>query len=174
MSQASGRSSEVGGLLLGALRCPCATRRGERLWCLHDDYRTDAEETVVIQLDEPITKRESAVRGTAPPASISARPPTPPSMPPRALDVPPPVVPAPDPAARSPRATLPPLPQPRLRSPLAAHAGAGAELARRAAALTSFPLQHDDGGPTPALGHAWEDVERSSLSTTLPGVGSHG
>ncbi|AUX20921.1 hypothetical protein SOCEGT47_013970 [Sorangium cellulosum] len=148
-------------------------RYWERLWRLHDDYRTDAEDTVVIKLDESITRRESAARTAASPASISA-PPSPPSIPPRALDVPPPVAPAPDLAGRSPRAKLPPPPLPRLRAPLAAHAGAGAELARRAATLTSFPLQQDDRGATPARGLEWEDVERSSLSTTLPGVGSHG
>ncbi|WP_437590323.1 hypothetical protein [Sorangium sp. So ce1000] len=32
-------------------------RYSERLWQLHDDYRTDAEETVVIQVGEPGTKR---------------------------------------------------------------------------------------------------------------------
>ncbi|KYF69132.1 hypothetical protein BE11_11885 [Sorangium cellulosum] len=144
-------------------------RYWERLWRLHDDYRTDAEETVVIKLDEPTTRRESATRTATSPASISV-PTNPASMPPRAPDVPPPVVPAPDPAARSPRAKLPPPPQLRLRSPLPARA----ELARRAATLTSFPLQRDEGGSSPARGSDGEDVERSSLNTTLPGVGSHG
>ncbi|WP_437999666.1 hypothetical protein WMF26_06860 [Sorangium sp. So ce185] len=148
-------------------------RYWERLWRLHDDYRTDADETVVIKLDEPTTRRESATRTAASPASISV-PPNPPSIPPRAPDVPPPVVPAPDPAARSPRAKLPPPPQPQLRSPLPARVEAGTEFARRAATLTSFPLQRDQGGSSPARGSDWEDVERSALNTTLPGVGSHG
>ncbi|XXT25586.1 hypothetical protein WME94_37970 [Sorangium sp. So ce429] len=141
-------------------------RYWERLWRLHDDYRTDAEETVVIQLGEPVTKRESSARPASLPAP-SAVPPTPPTIPPRALDLPPPVVPSPELASRSPRAKLPPPPQPRLRSPLPARAEAGAELARRAATLTSFPLQRDEDGPSPARGSDWEDVERSSLNTTL-------
>ncbi|WP_437328858.1 hypothetical protein [Sorangium sp. So ce381] len=37
-------------------------RYWERLWRLHDDYRMDAEETVVIPLGEPLTKRESSAR----------------------------------------------------------------------------------------------------------------
>ncbi|AUX29374.1 MULTISPECIES: hypothetical protein [Sorangium] len=148
-------------------------RYWERLWRLHEDYRTDAEETVVIKLDEPITSRENAPRAAASSASISV-PPRPPSLPARALDVPPPVVPAHDPAARSPRAKLPPPPQPRLRSPLPAPAGAGDELARRAATLTSFPVQRDEGGSSPARGSDWDDIERSSLNTTLPGVGRQG
>ncbi|WP_437605683.1 hypothetical protein WMF20_31960 [Sorangium sp. So ce834] len=148
-------------------------RYWERLWRLHDDCRTDADDTVVLKLDEPITRRESATRTSTSPASISV-PPNPPSIAPRAPDVPPPVVPAPDPAARSPRAKLPPPPQPRLRSPLPARAEAGAEFARRAATLTRFPLQHDEGGASHAHESGWEDVECSSLNTTLPGVGSQG
>ncbi|WP_438023994.1 helix-turn-helix transcriptional regulator [Sorangium sp. So ce233] len=148
-------------------------RYWERLWRLHDDYRTDAEETVVIKLDEASARRESATRTAASSASSSV-PPNPPSIPPLAPDVPPPVVPAHDPAARSPRAKLPPPPQLRLRSPLPARAEAGAELARRAATLASFSLQRDEGGSSPARGSDWEDVERSSLYTTLLGVGSHG
>jgi hypothetical protein len=42
------------------------------------------------------------------------------------------------------------------------------------ATIPGWPLQQDDRGATPARGLEWEDVERSSLSTTLPGVGSHG
>ncbi|HTN91239.1 MAG TPA: hypothetical protein VL242_46535 [Sorangium sp.] len=148
-------------------------RYWERLWRLHDDYRTDAEETVVIQLGESVTKRESSARPALSPAP-SLVPPTPPTVPPRALDVPPPVVPSPELAARSPRAKLPPPPQPRLRSPLPARVEADAELARRAATLTSFPLRRDEGRSCPVRGSDWEDVEHSSLNTTLPGVGSHG
>ncbi|WP_434047621.1 MULTISPECIES: helix-turn-helix transcriptional regulator [Sorangium] len=148
-------------------------RYWERLWRLHDAYRADAEETVVIQRGEPVTKRESSARPASSPAP-SPVPPTPATVPPRALDVPPPVVTSPGLAARSPRAKLPPPPQPRLRSPLPAHAEAGAELAGRAATLTSFPLGRDEGGSSPVRGPDWEDVERSSLNTTLPGVGSHG
>ncbi|WP_437296999.1 helix-turn-helix transcriptional regulator [Sorangium sp. So ce426] len=140
-------------------------RYWERLWQLHDDHRTDAEETVVIQVGEPVTKRESSARPASSPA---------PPIPPRALDVPPPVVPSPELAAMSPRAKLPPPPQPRLGSPLPVRAGTGTELARRAATLTSFPLQRDEGGPASANVADWEDVERSPLNTTLPGVGSHG
>ncbi|KYF79955.1 hypothetical protein BE11_42000 [Sorangium cellulosum] len=147
-------------------------RYWERLWRLHDDYRTDAEETVVIQLGEHIIKRDSSARGPA--SSSMAVPPSPPSISPRAPDVPPPVVPAPDPAARSPRAKLPPPPQPRLRSPLPVGAVAADDLARRAATLTSFPLQRDEGVSSPAPRSDWDDLERSSLNTTLPGVGSHG
>ncbi|WP_437646259.1 helix-turn-helix transcriptional regulator [Sorangium sp. So ce362] len=148
-------------------------RYWERLWRLHDDHRTDADDTVVIQLGEPITRRESSARPAAPSAPMSA-PPGSPAIPRRALDVPPPVVPSPELAAGSPRAKLPQPPEPRLRSPLPARAGAGAELARRAANLTSFPLQHEEGGSSPARGSEWEDVERSPLNTTLPGVGSGG
>ncbi|WP_437301545.1 helix-turn-helix transcriptional regulator [Sorangium sp. So ce426] len=145
-------------------------RYWERLWQLHDDHRTDAEETVVIQVGEPVTKRESSAR----PASSPAQSSTPPTLPPRALDVPPPVVPSPELAARSPRAKLPPPPQPRLRSPLPVRAATGTELVRRAATLTSFPVQGDEGEPGSATAADWEDVERSPLNTTLPGVGSHG
>ncbi|WP_441293070.1 helix-turn-helix transcriptional regulator [Sorangium sp. KYC3313] len=145
-------------------------RYWERLWRLHDDRRTDAEDTVVIQVGEPVTKRESSVC----PASSPVQSSPPPTLPPRALDVPPPVVPSPELAARSPRAKLPPPPQPRLRSPLPARAATGTEPARRAATLTSFPLQRDEGGPGSANIADWEDVERSPLNTTLPGVGSHG
>ncbi|WP_437338480.1 helix-turn-helix transcriptional regulator [Sorangium sp. So ce394] len=148
-------------------------RYWERLWRVHEDYRSDAEDTVVIKLDEPVTRRESSARTASSPASSSV-PARPPAMPPRALDVPPPVVPSPDPVARSPRAKLPPPPLPRLRLPLPARAGEGAELALRAATLTSFPVQHDDRERTRANGAGWEDVERSSLSSTLPGVGSDG
>ncbi|WP_437283690.1 hypothetical protein WME90_33065 [Sorangium sp. So ce375] len=148
-------------------------RYWERLWQLHDDHRTDAEETVVIQVGEPVTKRESSARPVSSPAPSSA-PPTPPTIPPRALDVPPPVVPSPELAARSPRAKLPPPPLPRLRSPLPVRAATGAELAERAASLTSFPLQRDEGGTSSANASDWEDAERSPLNTTLPGVGSHG
>ncbi|WP_437934513.1 helix-turn-helix transcriptional regulator [Sorangium sp. So ce341] len=148
-------------------------RYWERLWRLHDDYRTDADDTVVIELREPVGRRESSPRAAASPASSSA-PPRPPAIPPRAPDVPPPVVAPLEVASRSPRAKLPPPPQPRLRSPLPARAEAGAELARRAATLTSFPVQRDEDESRPARGSDWEDVERSSLNTTLPGVGSHG
>ncbi|WP_437893576.1 helix-turn-helix transcriptional regulator [Sorangium sp. So ce124] len=145
-------------------------RYWERLWRLHDDYRTDAEESVVIQVGEPVTERENSAR----PASSPVQSSTPPTVPPRALDVPPPVVPSPELAARSPRAKLPPPPLPRLRSPLAVRAATGTEPARRAATLTSFPLQRDEGGASSANGSDWEEAERSPLNTTLPGVGSHG
>ncbi|WP_437634706.1 helix-turn-helix transcriptional regulator [Sorangium sp. So ce854] len=148
-------------------------RYWERLWQLHDDHRTDAEKTVVIQIGAPSTKRESSALPAASPAPSSA-PPTPPAIPPRALDVPPPVVPSPELAARSPRAKLPPPPVPRLRSPLPVRAATGAELARRAATLTSFPLQRDEAGTSSANGSDWVDAERSPLNTTLPGVGSGG
>ncbi|WP_437586818.1 hypothetical protein [Sorangium sp. So ce1000] len=127
----------------------------------------------MIQVGEPATKRESSARPASLPAPSSV-PPPPPTMPPRALDVPPPVVPSPELAARSPRAKLPPPPLPRLRSPLPAPVGARDELTRRAATLTSFPLQQDSRWSTAARGHAPEDVERSPLNTTLPGVGNHG
>ncbi|WP_438026376.1 helix-turn-helix transcriptional regulator [Sorangium sp. So ce233] len=148
-------------------------RYWERLWRLYEEYRADAEETTVMKLGEPTAKREGWARTVATPASISA-PTNTAAVPPRALDVPPPVVPSPDPAAKSPRAKLPPPPHPRLRSPFPGRAGAGDGLARRAATLASSPIQQDDGGSTPARGHDWEGVERSSLSTTLPGVGSDG
>ncbi|WP_437717030.1 hypothetical protein WMF45_11815 [Sorangium sp. So ce448] len=140
-------------------------RYWERLWQLHDDYRMDAEETVVVQVGEPVTKRESSARPASSPA---------PPIPPRALDVPPPVVPSPELAAMSPRAKLPPPPPPRLRSPLPVRAATGTEPARRAATLTSFPLQRDEAGPGSVNAADWEDVERSPLNTTLPGLGSHG
>ncbi|MGK3998156.1 helix-turn-helix transcriptional regulator [Sorangium sp. So ce1024] len=148
-------------------------RYWERLWQLHDDHRTHAEKTVVMQIGAPCTMRESSALPTASPAPSSALP-TRLAIPPRALDVPPPVVPSPELAARSPRAKLPPPPAPRLRSPLPVHAATGAELARRAATLTSFPLQRDEGGTSSANGSDWVDIERSSLNTTLPGVGSGG
>ncbi|CAN96300.1 leucine-rich repeat family protein / extensin family protein [Sorangium cellulosum So ce56] len=148
-------------------------RYWERLWRLHDDRRTDAEETVVIPVGEPVTKRESSAR-PASPAAPSSTTPTPPTVPPRALDVPPPVVPPPELVARSPRAKPPPPPLPRLRSSLPVRNATEAELARRAATLTSFPLQRDEGGPGSANAPDWEDVERSALNTTLPGVGDHG
>jgi hypothetical protein len=137
-------------------------RYWERLWRLHDDRRTDAEETVVIQVGEPVTRRES-----------SASPP-PSTVPPRALDTPPPVVPSPELAANSPRAARPPPPLPQLRPPRPVRAVAGEELARRAAPLTSFPLQPDEGGASAANVSDWEEAERSPLNTTLPGVGRHG
>ncbi|MDC0684823.1 hypothetical protein [Sorangium atrum] len=148
-------------------------RYWERLWRLHDDHRTDAETTVVMQIGAPSTKRESSALPAASSAPSSA-PPTPPTIPPRALDVPPPVVPSPELAARSPRAKLPPPPLPRLRSPLPVRTAAGAELVQRAATLTSFPLQRDEGGTSSANASDWEDAEHSQLNTTLPGVGSHG
>ncbi|WP_437978895.1 hypothetical protein WMF11_22655 [Sorangium sp. So ce295] len=148
-------------------------RYWERLWRLHDGYRTDAEETVVIQVGEPVAKRESSARPAESPAPSSA-PPTPPTVSPRALDVPPPVVPSPELVARSPGAKLPPPPLPRLRSPRPVRAVAGEELARRAATLTSFPLQPDEGRASAANGSDWEEAERSPLNTTLPGVGSSG
>ncbi|WP_437851519.1 helix-turn-helix transcriptional regulator [Sorangium sp. So ce363] len=147
-------------------------RYWERLWRLHDDYRTDGEETVVLQLGEPISKRERPARTAAPSAS-SPTSTGPATIPSRAPDVPPPVVPSSDQAAKSPRAKLPPPPLSRLRSPLPARAMSGAEFACRAAVLTSFPVQRDDGGSSLAGGCDWEDVERSPLNTTLPGVGSH-
>ncbi|WP_437829855.1 helix-turn-helix transcriptional regulator [Sorangium sp. So ce1153] len=55
-------------------------RYWERLWRLHD-YRADAEETVVIQLGEPVTKRESSARPPSSPAPSSV-PPPPPTIPP--------------------------------------------------------------------------------------------
>ncbi|WP_307730656.1 helix-turn-helix transcriptional regulator [Sorangium atrum] len=150
-------------------------RYWERLWRLHDDYRTDAEQTPVIQVGEPVTRRESSARpASASSPAPSSAPPPPPTMPPRALDVPPPVVPSPELVARSPRAKLPPPPVPRLRSPLPVRAAAGAELAGRAATLTSVPLQRDEAGASSADASDWEDAERSPLKTTLPGVGSHG
>ncbi|WP_437625520.1 helix-turn-helix transcriptional regulator [Sorangium sp. So ce1151] len=148
-------------------------RYWERLWRLHDDHRTDAEKTVVVQIGAPSTKRESSALPASSPAPSSA-PPTPPTIPPRALDVPRPVVPSPELAARSPRAKLPPPPLPRLRSPLPVRIATGAELVQRAATLTSFPLQRDEGGTNSANASDWEDAERSPLNTTLPGVGSHG
>ncbi|XXX77683.1 hypothetical protein WMF30_02745 [Sorangium sp. So ce134] len=146
-------------------------RYWEFLWCLYDDYRTDAEETQLIQRSEHATKRESSARAPAAPAPASARP-GPAAVLERAADVPPPVVAIPDLLARSPRAKLPPPPQPRLRSPLPSRASSGAEPERRAGTLTSFPVQRDDSGSSPARGTDWEDVERSPLNTTLPGVGS--
>ncbi|AUX39731.1 hypothetical protein SOCE26_011260 [Sorangium cellulosum] len=148
-------------------------RYWERLWRMHDDYRTDVEETEVIKRNAAIIRPESAARPAASPALISV-PPSSPAIPPRALDVPSPVVPSLEVAAKSPRARLPPPPEPRLRSPAPVRAAAGAELACRAASLTSFPLQQGDGRSTAVRGPDWEDVERLSLSTTLPGVGSDG
>ncbi|MGK3964090.1 hypothetical protein WMF38_07905 [Sorangium sp. So ce118] len=148
-------------------------RYWELLWRLHDDYRADAADTVMIQLGEPITRRERSARAAA--SSTSSPTLTSPSAIPRgAPDVPPPVVPSSDLAAKSPRAKLPPPPQPRLRSPLPARTMSGAEFACRAAALTSFPVQRDDGGSSLVRGSDREDIERSALNTTLPGVGSHG
>lgn len=147
-------------------------RYWERLWRLHDDYRTDAEDTVVIQLREPSSKRERSLRAAASSAS-SPTSTSPGAIPPRAPDVPPPVVPPSDQAAKSPRAKLPAPPPPRLRAPLPARTMSGAEFACRAAALTSFPVQRDDGGSSLAQGSDWEEVERSPLNTTLPGVGNH-
>ncbi|WP_437515122.1 helix-turn-helix transcriptional regulator [Sorangium sp. So ce1099] len=148
-------------------------RYWELLWRLYDDYRADAADTVVIQLGEPSTRRESAARAAA--SSTSSPTSTSPSAIPRgAPDVPPPVVPSSDLAAKSPRARLPPPPQPRLRSPLPARTMSGSEFACRAAALTSFPVQRDDGGSSLVRGSDREDIERSELNTTLPGVGSHG
>ncbi|KYG02999.1 hypothetical protein BE21_53800 [Sorangium cellulosum] len=147
-------------------------RYWERLWRLHDDYRADAEDTVVIQFGEPAAKRERSACAAAS-SSSSTTSASPAAVPPRAPDVPPPVLPCSDLAAKSPRAKLPPPPQPRLRSPLPVRTMSGAEVACRAAALTSFPVQHDDGGSSLARGADWEDIERSALNTTLPGVGSH-
>ncbi|WP_437629610.1 helix-turn-helix transcriptional regulator [Sorangium sp. So ce854] len=146
-------------------------RYWEFLWCLQDDYRTDAEETQLIQLSEPATKRENSARAPAAPAPTSARP-GPAAVPERAPDVPPPVVAIPDLVARSPRAKLPSPPQPRARSPLPSRASSRAEPERRAARLTSFPVQRDEGGSSTAQGANWENSEGSSLNTTLPGVGS--
>ncbi|WP_437295169.1 helix-turn-helix transcriptional regulator [Sorangium sp. So ce426] len=134
-------------------------RYWERLWRLHDDRRADAEDTVAIRVGAPVTERESSA---------------PPPVSPRALDTPPPAVPSPELAARSPRAKLPPPPLPQLRPPRPARAATGEELARRAAPLTSFPLQPDGGGTSPASASDWEEAERSPLNTTLPGVGRHG
>ncbi|XXT23780.1 hypothetical protein WME94_19780 [Sorangium sp. So ce429] len=148
-------------------------RYWELLWRLHDDYRADAADTVMIQVGEPITRRERSARAAA--SSTSSPTLTSPSAIPRgAPDVPPPVVPSSDLAAKSPRARLPPPPQPRLRSPLPARTMLGSEFACRAAALTSFPVQRDDGGSSLVRGSDREDIERSALNTTLPGVGSHG
>ncbi|MGK3962057.1 transcriptional regulator [Sorangium sp. So ce118] len=149
-------------------------RYWERLWRLHDDYRTDAEDTVVVKLGEPITRRESSAGTAMAPAPRSVPPPGPPTVPARALDVPPPVVPPFEGASRSPRAKLPPPPRPRQRPPLPARTMSGAEFACRAAELTSFPVQQDDSGSMPARGADSEDVERSPLGMTLPGVGSQG
>ncbi|WP_437314413.1 helix-turn-helix transcriptional regulator [Sorangium sp. So ce385] len=143
-------------------------RYWERLWRLHDDYRADAEDTLVIQFGEPAAKRERSACAAAS-SSSSTTSTSPAAVPPRAPDVPPPVLPCSDLAAQSPRAKL----QPRLRSPLPARTMSGAEFACPAAALTSFPVQHDDGGSSLARGADWEDIERSALNTTLPGVGSH-
>ncbi|WP_438041935.1 hypothetical protein [Sorangium sp. So ce128] len=148
-------------------------RYWERLWRLHDDYRTHAEETVVIQVGEPVTRRESSARPASSPAPSSV-PPPPPTMPPGAPDVPPPVVPSPELAARSPRAKLPPPPLPRLRSPLPVRSATGEEVVRRAGTSASFPLQREEGGASSADASDWEEAERSPLNTTLPGVGSHG
>ena len=131
------------------------------LWRLHDDRRTDAEDTVAIRVGAPVTERETAQ-------------PAPPTVPPRALDIPPPVVASPELAASSPRAKLPPPPLPQLRPPRPVRAVAGEQLARRAATLTSFPLQPDEGGTSAASASDWEEAERSPLNTTLPGVGRHG
>ncbi|WP_437290956.1 helix-turn-helix transcriptional regulator [Sorangium sp. So ce406] len=147
-------------------------RYWERLWRLHDDYRADAEDTAVLQLGEPITRRERSARAAgssmSSPTSTNQA-----AVPPRAPDVSPPVVPSSE-AAKSPRAKLPPPPQPRLRSPLPARTMPGAEFACRAAALTSFPVQRDSGGSSVVRGSDGEDSERSALNTTLPGVGNHG
>lgn len=148
-------------------------RYWEHLGRLHEDHRTDAEDTVVIPGGGPIARRESSARPAALSRSIPV-PPGPPAMPPRALDVPPPVVPSLELAAGSPRAKLPQPPQPRLRSPLPARAGAGTELTRRAANLMSFPLKHDESSFTPGRGADGDDVESSPLNMTLPGVGGHG
>ncbi|WP_234023435.1 helix-turn-helix transcriptional regulator [Sorangium cellulosum] len=147
-------------------------RYWELLWRVHDDFRTDLDETVVVQLGAPITKRESSAR--APASSPMPASSSPPETPRRALDVPPPVMPIPDLVGRSPRAKLPPRPPLRLRSPLPSRASSEPEPEQRAATLTSLPVQGDERGPGPARGPDCEAVECSSLSTTLPGVGRHG
>lgn len=68
-----------------------------------------------------------------------------------------------------PRAKLPPPPRPRLQSPLPSREAPGSDLARRAATLTSFPIRQD-GAPTSSTPD-WEDLERSMLNSTLPGIG---
>lgn len=170
-------------------------RYWEQVWRAHDDHRTETDETVVVELGPPVTRRErSATTGPSPaptgplslslPAALtSQKPPAVHASPPggseplvdpgrlnRAPDVPPPVVPSPELASsRSPRAKLPPPPRPRFQSPLPSRETPESDLARRAATLTSFPIRQD-GAPTPSTPD-WDDLERSMLSTTLPGIG---
>ncbi|XXX73313.1 hypothetical protein WMF30_37265 [Sorangium sp. So ce134] len=173
-------------------------RYWEQVWRAHDDYRTEAEDSFVVELGPPVTRRErSGPAGASPaspapigPPSLSLAATLPSQMPlavhagqpggseplvdrgptHRALDVPPPVVPSPELAFRSPRVRLPPPPRPRFSSPLPSRETPESDREQRAGMLTSFPIRQD--GATTLSTADWDDLERSTLNTTLPGIGS--
>lgn len=167
-------------------------RYWEYLWHLHDEYRLEADATLVAGLGEVTRAREVASRAPTP-ALIppSAPAPAPPPAPPPVNDEPGPSMPAtrrdqrrvleivddspttlmavpmfpPSPvAAAAPSAPLPPVP--RLRYP--GGAGSGSTPARRASTLTDFPIQSGDA-PSPG-GDGRAEAERSPPSAPLRGV----
>jgi plasmid maintenance system antidote protein VapI len=167
-------------------------RYWEFLWRLLDEHRMETEQTTVIDLGAPARTRERSGRAPAPAPTPS---PAPPPADPQAADVSPlrraraapseppatrpirrtgvethpPVVAHPELAVQAQRRGLPAPTIPRLHGPVGSHPDSGSTPARRAATLTDFPLQRENGAATSS--NDWTEVERSVLSVTLPGVG---
>lgn len=150
----------------------------DRLWRLHDVYRTETDQAVktlvdratraakdapprrpVLQIvdDGPTAAEPSPAAGSEPSAVADARPVLQP--PPRAPRRARPELPGHSPFQR-------PAPQvPPLRIPLAPP---GQTAQERASGLTNFPILRER--PT-GDGSDWTEVEGSTLNATLPGVG---
>ncbi|WP_437769764.1 hypothetical protein WME77_23300 [Sorangium sp. So ce764] len=129
----------------------------EHLWRLHDDYRAEVDQTVVMLIDgaqrgrkeaplepRPVLQLVDDGRAVAEPAGAST--------------------------ARRELGGLPPPPKPRGKHPGAAPAQGGTPALGRASMLTDFPVLRGDARP--GDGDGWAEVERSIFEATLPGTGS--
>ncbi|MGK3996437.1 helix-turn-helix transcriptional regulator [Sorangium sp. So ce1024] len=168
-------------------------RYWEHLWRLHDDYRAEVDQTVVMLIDgaqrgrkaappEPRPVLQLADEGPAvaepatprvPPVSRPVAP-QPPAAPPAQRDAAEPWRPAAsEPAgastARRERGGLPPPPKPRGKHPRAASTSDRTPAHGRAATLTDFPVLRGDARP--GDGDGWAEVERALFEATLPGTG---
>ncbi|WP_437717155.1 hypothetical protein WMF45_12510 [Sorangium sp. So ce448] len=166
----------------------------EHLWRLHDDYRAEVDQTVVMLIDgaqrgskgappepRPVLQLVDHGRAAAEPAAPRVPPvsrpvaPQPPAAPPAqraAAEAWRPAVSesAGVSSARRELGGLPPPPKPRGKRPGAAPTPGGTPALGRASTLTDFPVLRGDARP--GDGDGWAEVEQSLFEATLPGTGS--
>ncbi|WP_437603006.1 helix-turn-helix transcriptional regulator [Sorangium sp. So ce590] len=144
-------------------------RYWEYLWRLHDEYRTETDETLLLLVDQATRARRHPARvpapGFAPAPLVVGREPAP-SAP---AEIPAPATAHPELVVSSQRGALPPPPRPRSPRLTASRPELRPARAAPDAGRADRPIQRQD--TLPEIGDAWDDLDRSPLNATLPGVG---